>query len=79
MNKSSKITPAANISSTKRGLKDGYDRVTFIVKDEIAYKLNCIASMEDIFLKDVVNTAFESFVNEWEKKNGKLNRPKRKS
>lgn len=78
MDKSSKNTQVTNVSSTKRGLKEGYDRVTFIVKDEIAYKLNCIASMEDIFLKEVVNSAFESFVGEWEKKNGKLNRPKRK-
>lgn len=72
------INGGNNVSSTKRGLKEGYDRVTFIVKEETAYKLNCIASIEDAFLKEVVNTALEAFVSEWEKKNGKVGRTKRK-
>lgn len=65
-----------NTPSTKRGLQKGYDRVTFIVKDEIAYKLNCIASIDDVYIKDVVNTALGKFIDEWEKKNGKLNKQK---
>ncbi len=66
------------IPSTKRGLQEGYDRVTFIIKDEIAYKLNCIASIDDLYLKDVVNDALGKFISEWERKNGKVGRPKKK-
>ncbi len=67
-----------HIPSTKRGLQEGYDRVTFIIKDEIAYKLNCISSIDDVYLKDVVNTALGKFVDEWERKNGKLGKLKKK-
>lgn len=72
-----KISSTA-VSSTKRGLKPGYDRVTFIIRDDIAYRLNCIASIEDVFIKEVVNDALESFIKSWENKNGTINRPKRK-
>jgi hypothetical protein len=65
------------VSSTKRGLQEGYDRVTFIVKDETAYKLNCIASIDDVFLKEVVNQALEEYVTGWEKANHKI--PKKKN
>lgn len=68
----------STIPSTKRGLKEGYNRVTFIVKEEIAYKLNCIASLDDVFLKEVVNIALETYVSEWEKKNSKIPSLKRK-
>jgi hypothetical protein len=73
-----KVEVGNNISSTKRGLREGYDRVTFIVKDEVAYKLNCIASIEDVFLKEVVNSALENFITSWEKKNGTVGKSKRK-
>jgi len=68
----------AEVSSTKRGLKEGYDRVTFIVKEDTAYKLNCIASYEDAFLKDIVNDALDAYVSEWEKNNTKIVRRKKK-
>ena len=67
----------ADVPSTKKGLKDGYNRVTFIVKEEVAYKLSCIASIDEIFLKDVVNQALEAYVSEWEKKNTSKKIPKR--
>jgi hypothetical protein len=66
------------IPSSRRGLKDGYERVTFIVKEDISYKLNCIASIEDVFLKEIVNSALEAFISEWEKKNGKVGKTKSK-
>lgn len=72
------VENTSNIPSTKRGLKEGYNRVTFIVKEDIAYKLNCIASLDDVFLKEVVNSALESYVLEWEKKNSKISNRKRK-
>lgn len=78
LSRSSQNITTSDVPSTKRGLKPGYDRVTFIVKEETAYKLNCIASIEDLFLKDVVNSALETFINDWEKKNGKVVRPKNK-
>lgn len=64
--------------STKRGLQPGYTRATFIVKEELAYKLNCIASMDDVFLKDTVNEALEKYVADWEKANTKIVKRKKK-
>lgn len=60
------------VSSTKRGLKEGFDRVTFIVRDEIAYKLNCIASLDDVYVKDIVNEVLGAYVLQWEKANNKI-------
>jgi len=60
------------VPSTKRGLQEGYNRVTFLVKDDLAYKLNCIASIDDIFLKEVVNEALEKYILTWETKNRKI-------
>jgi hypothetical protein len=78
----SKSKPSSNnkqvVSSTKRGLKEGYDRVTFIVKEGTTYKLNCIASIEDVFLKEIVNEALGLYVSDWEKKNHKIELKKRK-
>jgi hypothetical protein len=68
---------AKNLSSTKRGLKEGFDRVTFIVNDEWIYKLNCIASMEDVFLKEIVNEAFSNYISTWEGKHGRIKRLKK--
>lgn len=66
------------VSSAKKGLKQGFERVTFIIKEGIAYKLNCIASIEDVFLKEVVNFALENYVTEWEKINGKIKNKRKK-
>lgn len=66
------------IPSTKRGLQEGYNRVTFIIKDEIAYKLNCIASIDDVYLKEIVNEALGQFVGDWETKNGKVGKQKKR-
>jgi hypothetical protein len=73
-----KSTTNQKTSSTKRGLQEGYDRVTYIIKDETAYKLNCIASIDNLYLKDVVNEALSQFIDEWEKKNGKVGKVKKK-
>lgn len=67
-----------DIPSSKRGLKDNYSRVTFIVKEQTAYKLNCIASFEDVFLKELVNGALEKFILDWEKRNFKVGKFKQK-
>ena len=64
--------------STKRGLQKEYNRVTFIIKDEIAYKLNCIASIDDVYLKEIVNVALGKYIKEWETVNGKVGKQKRK-
>lgn len=78
MSSTTKKEVVSTVPSTKKGLKDGYDRVTFIVRDEVAYKLNCIASIEDVFLKEIVNTALGAFVDDWEKKNGKIGKQRKK-
>ena len=66
------------VPSTKRGLQEGYNRVTFIVKDDFAYKLNCIASIDDVFLKEVVNEALENYIVAWEAANKKIPNKKQK-
>jgi hypothetical protein len=77
MAKSSQNTDLSNdVPSTKRGLKEGYNRVTFIVREEITYELNCISSFEQAFLKDVVNQALEAYVAEWKKNNPNKKIPK---
>ncbi len=66
-----------DVPSTKRGLKEGYDRVTFIVKEETIYKLGIIAKIDEVFLKEVVNDALEAYVSGWEKKYPNKKIPKR--
>jgi len=61
-----------NTPSSKQGLKPGFDRVTFIVKDEVAFGLKFIKTMEGGYIKDLVNDALEKFIREWEKDNGQI-------
>jgi len=65
-----------SVPSTKRGLKEGYNRVTFIVKDETIYELDCISSFDRAFLKDLVNEALEVYITEWKKRNPNKKIPK---
>jgi len=65
-----------NIPSTKRGLKEGYNRVTFIVKEETIYELDCISSFDQTFLKNLVNEALEAYIAEWKRKNPNKKIPK---
>lgn len=61
-----------NNTSIKAGLKEGYRRTTFIIKDDIAYKLNCISSYEDEFLNTIVNEVLEAYITRWEKRNHEI-------
>lgn len=72
-----RVDTIRDVPSTKRGLQEGFDRVTFIVKDETIYKLGVIAKIDEVFLKEVVNSALESYVAGWEKKNPNKKIPKR--
>lgn len=65
-----------NIPSTKRGLKEGYNRVTFIVKEETIYELDCISSFDQTFLKTLVNQALEEYIAQWKKRNPNKKIPK---
>ncbi len=76
MAKTAKNTDLTNVPSTKRGLKEGYNRVTFIVKEETIYELDCISSFDQTFLKDLVNQALENYIAEWKKKNPNKKIPK---
>lgn len=76
MAKATNNTDLSNIPSTKRGLKEGYNRATFIVKEETIYELDCISSFDQTFLKDLVNQALEIYVAEWKKKNPSKKIPK---
>lgn len=72
----SKAESFDNIPSTKRGLKEGYNRVTFIVKEETIYELDCISSFDQTFLKNLVNEALEAYIAEWKRKNSNKKIPK---
>lgn len=54
------------------------DRATFVVDKSITRKLKYIALMETKLYKDIVSNALLSFVEGWEKKNGKINLPNTK-
>lgn len=60
------------VSSSKKGLKPGLDRVTFIVKEEVAFGIKYIKTMEGGYIKDKVNDALVKFIVEWEKENHKI-------
>ena len=49
-------------STVKRGLKDGFTRATFIVREEHLEKLKASAYWERKDIKDVVDEALEKFL-----------------
>ena len=61
-----------NVKSTRQGLKPGYNRVTYIFKDDIIDGIDYIVFKKNKFLKDVVNEALEQYIRNWEKENGRI-------
>ena len=68
-----------NVKSSEKGTKPGDRRKTYIVNTEIADKIDEISHQERVPIKEVVNDAFLSHINKWEKKNGPLKPPPLKS
>ena len=56
--------------------KERENRATFIVEKGLTRKLKYIALMETKLYKDVISEALSSYVERWEKNNGKINLPK---
>ncbi|MEI6949817.1 hypothetical protein V9K67_21705 [Paraflavisolibacter sp. H34] len=57
-------------SSTQAGLRESYDRETFIIKTELSEKIRDIAYWDRHLLMETVNEALAHFVESWEQKNG---------
>lgn len=53
-------------------------RATFIVAPEIVRNLKYIALVESKLFKEVIADALYSYLNEWEKKNGRIKLPNTK-
>ena len=50
---------------------------TFVADRQIIRKLKFIAIMEDCMLKDIIDDAFKTYIEKWEKKNGEIPKPKK--
>ena len=60
---------------TKKGQKEARHtetRATFIVNEDSLEKLKAIAYWDRLRIKEVVNTALEDYLKEYEKQNGKV-------
>jgi hypothetical protein len=57
-------------SSVQKGLKAGETRATFIVQETALDKIKAIAYWDRCNIKDVINTAFDQYIKEYEQKNG---------
>ena len=58
--------------SSQEGTKENETRATFIINEELLDKLKAIAYWDRVLIKDVVNTALQEAVVEYEKKNGDI-------
>jgi hypothetical protein len=58
--------------SSQEGTKENETRATFIVNEELLEKLKAIAYWDRRLIKDVVNTALQETVAQYEKKSGEI-------
>ncbi len=63
-----KKTPV--ITSVQRGLKVGETRATFIVKEDALEKIKAIAYWDRQNIKDIVQTAIDDYVKQYENAKG---------
>ncbi|MCU0323810.1 MAG: hypothetical protein MUF45_00950 [Spirosomaceae bacterium] len=61
-------------NTVKAGLKEGETRATLILNESVIDKLKAIAYWDRITLKTVVDDALQSFIDNYEKNNGKIKR-----
>jgi hypothetical protein len=57
-------------SSVQKGLKEGETRATFIVQEGALEKIKAIAYWDRKNIKDVLQTALELYISQYESKNG---------
>ena len=53
-------------------------RATFIVNQDDLQKIKYISLVESLLLKDIIGNAISSYIEEWERENGKIRLPKSK-
>lgn len=58
--------------SSQEGIKEGYTRATFIVKEALLDKLKAIAYWDRALIKDMTGTALEDYIARYEKKHGSI-------
>ena len=58
------------ITSVQRGLKTGETRATFIVKEDALEKIKAIAYWDRQNIKDIVQTAIEAYIQQYENVKG---------
>jgi hypothetical protein len=59
-------------NSSSDNLQSGYSRVTYIVSEELIEKVKALAYWERCSIKETMEKVITSYVEEYEKKNGKL-------
>lgn len=62
--------------SSQEGTKENETRATFILSEPLLDKIKAIAYWERLLIKDVVNTALEQAITDYEAKNGPI-KPKK--
>jgi len=58
--------------SSQKGTIENETRATFIINEDLLEKLKAIAYWERLLIKDVVNTALQETVAQYEKKSGAI-------
>jgi hypothetical protein len=70
--KPKKKEPKVAKKSTKQGLPENEIRATFIVDEDSLEKLRAISYWDRLTIKEVVQGAISSYLESYEKKNGKI-------
>lgn len=64
--------------SSQEGTKENETRATFIINEELLDKLKAVAYWERSLIKDVLAEALQAYLEQYERKNGKIqNIPKK--
>ena len=58
--------------TNKTSTKEGEIRATFIVKENLLFKIKTIAKQERFVIKDVMEEAMGRFIDAYEQKNGSV-------
>jgi hypothetical protein len=58
--------------SSQEGTKENETRATFIIKEDLLDKLKAVAYWDRMLIKDVINTALTTYIDNYEKKRGRI-------
>jgi hypothetical protein len=59
--------------SSQEGTKENETRATFIINEDLLDKLKAVAYWDRMLIKDVINTALFTYIDNYEKKKGVIN------